>query len=151
MPWPREVIPDSDRLFLRVHIRLLQPSQELHPGIFREHDGSMSVDWERYSTAEESRGRAGEPSANGVVTLVAGEVRSISGLAVEHSPDEERSNRAHSDVLGISTPVAPASPIDPVVAMSEGTRKTMVRAKLLDLCNGWIINPFEQGMSVSGF
>jgi hypothetical protein len=62
----------------------------------------MSTDWERYSTPEESRARSSVPSDNGVVALNAGSVR-LAGLQVLHTPDVERGNRAHTDVIGEKT------------------------------------------------
>jgi hypothetical protein len=103
--WEVEDIPDGDRLFLRVHANDVRASGgKLHPGVFREQRGSMSVDWEKYSTAEESRNRARHPERVGILALIAGYVRSIEGLTVLHEPDEERRNRAHSGVHGIFDP-----------------------------------------------
>jgi hypothetical protein len=130
--WPIEVIPNDDRLFLRVHIALL-PSKVLHPGIFREQGEGMSTDWEKYSTAEEARRRARDPSKNGIVALVAGVVRSIDDLEVRHAPDYARRNRAHSLVLGIDSP----GPLPPAA------KKTMVRALLFESFRTWEIDPFE--------
>ena len=64
----------------------------------------MSTDWEKYSTAEETRARAKFPQDNGVIKLHAGGIRSIEGLTVEHEPDVKHMNRAHSEVFGDKTP-----------------------------------------------
>ena len=64
----------------------------------------MSTDWEKYSTPEEARGRAELPADNGVLSLMTGDVRRIPPLAVQHSPDAETINRAHTEVLGPKTP-----------------------------------------------
>lgn len=60
----------------------------------------MSVDWERYSTAEESLARAKKPAKNGIVRFVTQEVRAIDSLTVEHRPSWKEQNRAHSEILG---------------------------------------------------
>jgi hypothetical protein len=130
--WPVENIPDEDRLFLRVHVNDVRASGgKLHPGVFREQQGAMSVDWEEYSTAEESRNRAGHPERVGILALVAGGVRSVDELTVLHEPDEERRNRAHSGVHGITD----------LAAENPGVRKTMIRAKLFALFNQWLLEP----------
>ncbi len=127
-----EHIPDPDRIFMRMHEGGLTVTRQFHPGIFREHDGAMSVDWEKYSSAKETRSRAKKnPGQNGVIALVAGDVRGIEGLSVEHEPI--RSNRAHSGIHGITQPGSlPAEEI-----------KTKRRALLLGLVTGWEIDPFE--------
>src|SRR5215208_3921735 len=100
--WPTEEIPDSDKLYYRVH-KALVPDGRLRPAIFRQQGESLSTDWERYSTPEASRLRARDPSKNGIITMIAGFVRSLD-MAVEHSPDEENGNRAHTDVLRLEGP-----------------------------------------------
>lgn len=64
---------------------------------FKDRGDSMSTDWSRYSTPEQTQARAKTPEQNGVVSLVAGDVRDVT-LEVAHSPLE--SNRAHTDVIG---------------------------------------------------
>jgi hypothetical protein len=98
--WPKEEIPDIDRLFMRVHRNFVSQGK-LAPGVFRDHGMGMSTDWERYSTAAETLQRAAEPSKNGVIQLVAGSLRAIEGLTVEHTPIII--NRAHTDVFGEKT------------------------------------------------
>jgi len=98
--WPIEEIPDQDRLFMRVH-RIFVSQGKLAPGVFRDHGGGMSTDWERYSTAAETLRRAAAPSNNGVIQLVAASVSAIARLTVEHTPIV--SNRAHADVFGEKT------------------------------------------------
>jgi hypothetical protein len=126
-----EHIPEPDRLFMRVHVKLL-PTRQLHAGIFRERLGAMSVDWERYSSAEDTRGRAPNPDENGVIALITGDVRRIEGLSVEHEP--LRSNRAHSGIHGLTLPGS----------LPAEESKTKRRSLLLDLVNGWEIDPFEK-------
>ena len=117
---------------MRVHVNDVRASGgKLHPGVFREQGESMSVDWEKYSTAEESRNRARYPERVGILALITGGVRSIEDLTVLHDPDEERDNRAHSGVHGI---------LDPNAANPE-VRKTMIRSKLFALFNRWLLEP----------
>ena len=97
--WPQEVIPDEDSVYYRVHYQLCLEG-EIRPNIFREQDGNMSVDWDKYSTPIETRDRARHPAENGVVSLNAGSVRTIRALAVEHFPLPP--NRSHSGVTGMS-------------------------------------------------
>lgn len=111
--WPKEEIPDEASLFMRLH-RCFILQNDVGPNAFREHGGGMSVDWNKYSTALETRNRGrGSPLDNGVISMIAGAVRAIEGLVVEHAPIQENlldeigdaipSNRAHSEVLGISS------------------------------------------------
>ena len=67
-------------------------------------DSGMSCDWEKYSTPEESRRRAKDPSANGVLTMLAGEIRSVPRQRLAHDPIP--TNRAHPQVFGDKDPEA---------------------------------------------
>lgn len=99
--WPAEQIPNRDRLFMRVHKTWRKKDGSIAPGAFQNHSAGMSTDWEKYSTPEETHRRARrDPKKNAVVFLVVGEVRAVPGQRVEHTPDVERCNRAHTDVLG---------------------------------------------------
>jgi hypothetical protein len=128
-----EHIPDPDRMFMRVHAQWLRPpARALHAGVFREIEGAISTDWEKYSSAQETRSRAKKnPSQNGVIALVAGDVRGIEGLSVEHEPI--RSNRAHSGIHGLGQPGS----------LPAEESKTKRRVLLLGLVSGWEIDPFE--------
>ena len=123
-----EEIPNQGRLFLRVHINSV-PNRKLHPGIFREQGDAISVDWEKYSTAEETRRRARVPDQNGIVALMAGDVRSIEPLEVKHEPI--RINRAHSGIHGLTLPGQLPAP----------ESKTLRRSKLFQLVRDWEITP----------
>jgi hypothetical protein len=128
--WPIEEIPDSDKLYMRVHVNsLIGPEKkDMHPGIFREREGSVSVDWEQYSTPEESRLRAPKPLSNGIIALKTGEVRSIEDLQVKHDPDLSRNNRSHSGIYGVDDEI----------------RKVQNRLKLFNLVKGWEISPYTE-------
>jgi len=60
----------------------------------------MSTDWAKYSSPEETRQRAKNPKDNAVIQLIAGEVRRIPEQWIQHTPDRQRNNRAHTDVFG---------------------------------------------------
>lgn len=103
MVWPIEVIPDGDHLYKRVHRDFIK-GNGIPPRAFTNRpkgSKSMSVDWAKYSTPEESRARAKEPTKNAVVEAAAGQVRAVPGQIVEHSPIEK--TRSHSGVTGEKT------------------------------------------------
>jgi hypothetical protein len=127
-----EHIPDPDRMFMRVHVQWLQPpARALHAGVFREIEGAISTDWEKYSSTHETQGRARNPNQNGVIALVTRDVRGIEGLSVEHEPI--RPNRAHSGIHGLEQPGS----------LPAEESKTKRRVLLLGLVSGWEIDPFE--------
>jgi hypothetical protein len=104
LSWPKEEIPDSHVLYMRVHknnfvngsltivaLKDHAPPEGGRPG--------MSTDWCRYSTPQETRSRdTRTPENYGVVKMQVGTVREIPGTGVEHTP--RPTNRAHSDVFG---------------------------------------------------
>lgn len=100
--WQAEHIPDDADVFMRAHSMFFR-RRVLQPGVFRPHGGSMSVDWDKYSSPEETRRRAANPQENAVISLSVDGIRHIGSLDVEHTPDRnpESMNRAHSDVIGI--------------------------------------------------
>lgn len=91
----------------------------------------MSVDWEKYSTAQESQARAAQPEQNGILALVAGTVRTIEPLEVIHKPIP--ANRSHSEVNGIGASDD----------MRTKVRRTAIRAKLYEYFHDWEIDPFS--------
>lgn len=105
--WPVEEIPDADRLYLRVHRQWLKKDR-IAPGFFQnrpdESTGAMSTDWSKYSTPEQTRGRARRPELNAVIALLVHDVRSIPEQQVHHAPLQDHptipDNRAHTDVAG---------------------------------------------------
>jgi hypothetical protein len=102
--WPEEVIPDDNALYMRVHKTHVQ-NGVLLPGVFRDVDGGMSVNWQKYcATAAAARRLAKNPKDNGVISFArAGDIRSIPtkpALQVEHKPDFEKLDRSHSEVFG---------------------------------------------------
>lgn len=100
LEWPVEEIPDHDLVFMRAH-QMYFRGGELAPGVFQSQDGSMSVNWERYASAEDTRRQARTPKDNAVISLLVGGMRQIE-LRVQHTPVQnvsgEANNRAHSDV-----------------------------------------------------
>ena len=108
--WPKEVIPDESGVLMRVHKNCI-PDGEIRPNIFREQEGALSVDWDKYATPEDTRSRGRSPADNGVVCMNVGAIRVINSLTVEHDPVQEGAidergaaispNRAHSVVFGV--------------------------------------------------
>jgi len=103
MDWAVEAIPDADHLYKRVHwVHITRNGIE--PTAFKnlpKESEYMSVDWAKYSTAQETRAREGKPGLNAVVQLTTGEVRAVPGQGVQHLPTE--GNRSHSGVTGKKT------------------------------------------------
>ena len=59
----------------------------------------MSVDWEKYRTAKETRSHGPQETQKyAVIKFTAGEVRTIKDQTVVHEP--LAANRAHSEVFG---------------------------------------------------
>ncbi len=96
--WESEYIPDADSLYMRVHFTNLYEDGTMKPGAFRDIGDGMSTDWEKYSTAEDTRLRGKAPRANAVISMRVGEVREIPAQEVIHTPTQN--NRAHTEVFG---------------------------------------------------
>jgi hypothetical protein len=98
--WQPESIPDSDRLFMRIHKTWIR-GQDVLPGAFQNRPQGatgMSTDWEKYSSPASTQLRAQRPAEQAVVALLAGEVRSLPAQVVDHTPQDD--NRAHTDIVG---------------------------------------------------
>ncbi len=95
LAWTIETIPDADSVFMRAHETYFRDGK-LTVGVFTAKNGGMSADWNKYSTAEESRKRAKKPEKNAILSLSVGGVRGVRGLDVEHRPEPD--NRAHSEI-----------------------------------------------------
>ena len=66
-------------------------------GAFDPHNGGTSVDWDKYSTPEQTRARAKRPELNAVVRMGVGEIRGVDdALDVIHRPLPD--NQAHSEI-----------------------------------------------------
>jgi hypothetical protein len=111
--WPIEPIPDSARVFRRVHINFIKHLPEfpllitVPPSIFSVEKEGISVDWGEYSQIHETLTRNGaESSKNGVVELKAELIRAINPLKLHHDPvqnyDNLENNRAHSLIKGLT-------------------------------------------------
>lgn len=104
--FPKEQIPDTANLFLRVHRTWLASDGDINPGFFRNipdtPDGGMSCDWDRYSTPEQTKQRAKKPELNGVLQFRAGDINGVPNQRLEHDPVDD--NQAHSQVFGEKTP-----------------------------------------------
>lgn len=135
--WLVEEIPNSDSLFYRVPVCWLRVDQKPHIGIFRENEGSMSTDWKKYSTANETRARQGRPERFAVLRMVVSGIRAIDGLTVSHSPTQNvegvPDNQAHTDVFGLEPPAPSTNP--------DFGRKLRIRTELHQRFNTWEIPP----------
>lgn len=107
MNFPIEVIPDNSFLFYRIHktyidTEVIDAKRKIKPAAFdpqpRLKSVEMSVDWDKYSTALETRNRARNPEMNGVVSFETSKVRQTPPLKVEHKPSN---NRAHSIIFDV--------------------------------------------------
>lgn len=99
LAWAIETIPDADFVFMRAH-RMYFRDGELQPGVFRNRSGGMSVNWDKYASAEETKQQASKlPNENAILSMPVTAVRQIGQLKVEHSPQPE--NRAHSEIYGL--------------------------------------------------
>jgi hypothetical protein len=98
LDWPVEPIPDGDSVFMRAH-RAHFRNGDLQPGVFKAQGDGMSVDWDKYSTAEQSRLRAKKPDENAILRLSVLGIRSTEPLRVVHEPDPQHGNRAHTEVF----------------------------------------------------
>ena len=100
--WQVEQIPEQCLVYMRAHKSLLVEGR-LRPGVFRPKGAGMSVDWGKYSSAAATRARAKVQADNAVIRIPVLGIRKIP-LEVSHSPDHERLNRAHCDVVFPSRP-----------------------------------------------
>jgi hypothetical protein len=135
--WPVEEIPNPDSLFYRVSVGWLRPGDlKVAPGVFRENKGAISSDWEKYSTAIQTRSRQGRPERFAVIRMVAGSVREIDGLTVLHSPiqgaEGQIDNRAHTSILGLESPASTKPGLG---------RKEKIRTELQKRFGTWEIEP----------
>lgn len=125
--WEAEIIPNKDFLFRNVHQNYIAVDQPnvIPPGNFQEHNHGISMDWDKYSSAEECRQTAKEPDLNGVITINVGKIRGLESLEVQHEP--KPSNRAHTNIHRLNN--------------LRPQRKTKIRLKLSEF-SSWVINPF---------
>jgi hypothetical protein len=107
--WAQEDIPGEAAVFMRLHRMWIRDGLVV-PGAFQDRGAGMSVDWDKYSTPDETRQRARRPSENAVISMEVISIRAIQGLVVVHEPIQENtfdsqgnplaSNRSHSNVIG---------------------------------------------------
>jgi hypothetical protein len=122
--WFIEDIPDDSVLLYRV-FRDWMPELKVRPNVFREAGGSMSTNWDRYSTASETREQVRSEQLPDVfvIALNTEYVRKETALSIKHSPDHSLQNRAHTDVFGLG-----ASRIE----------KVRLRNYLFDMYESWV-------------
>ena len=100
--FPHEAIPDSDKLFQRVHKAHFRHGKLALSMVFNNHGEGMSTDWSKYSSARKTKENAiiygKNPENYGVIKMNVGVVKAIKQQTVKHTPKPE--NRAHTDVIG---------------------------------------------------
>ena len=98
--WPVETIPDEDAVYRRVHKALLDVEDPdfIPPAAFRVIEDEISVEWEKYASADEALRHAHDPLANGLLELQASSIRETGSLDIKHAPLPD--NRAHSNIVG---------------------------------------------------
>ena len=101
MAFPIEPIPDTARLFRRIHRTLLTP-EGISSQAFKQE--RLSVNWEKYSTPEQTA----DADTTAVVALISSDCRAI-GQIVEHAPIEPDQpfgpNQAHAEICGEKTKI----------------------------------------------
>jgi hypothetical protein len=99
--FPIEDIPNEDTLYRRIHKAHVDSKNEIMPMAFPTEDDGLSVNWSKYTNAEDTKNEVivfGKlPENYGVVSLIVGLVRAIP-LRVIHDPTQ---NQAHSLILDI--------------------------------------------------
>ena len=114
--WPEENIPDQDLMYYRVHKNYIDlETGGPKPGAFgnqpkSDPNSAMSTDWEKYATPHDTQNRGAQLPVDvnyAIISLNAGDVRNLGAdelQYVNHTPDKDRNNRAHTDVRGKKTP-----------------------------------------------
>jgi hypothetical protein len=106
------------------------------PGVFKENKGSISTDWEKYSTAVETRSRQGRPERFAVLRMIVGKVKEIEELTVSHEPvqavEGQPDNQAHTSIYGLDSQI---------VGFADHGRKERIRTELYKRFNAWEIAP----------
>lgn len=98
-----EEINNDQKLFYRIHIVNIDTEIEdsklkIKPSAFdpqpTPHSVEMSVNWAKYSSANDTKNSARKPEKNGVLSFIANDVRNTPlNLKVSHKPT---TNQAHS-------------------------------------------------------
>lgn len=107
--FPVEEIPNNQKLFYRIHKVNIDESEtdkikKIKPVAFDPqpkelNSVQMSVNWEKYSTAESTKLSARKPELNGVLSFNSSSIRlEPINLNVTHSPT---TNQAHSHIHDI--------------------------------------------------
>ena len=97
--WEIEEVPNNDEIYMRVHRQFFRDG-ELRPNAFRDHEGSISTNWQKYSTPQATLCQGKNPPDNGILSMNVGRIRNCHILSVIHAPDIPMRNRAHTNVFG---------------------------------------------------
>jgi hypothetical protein len=116
--------------------RGLRKDKKVAPGVFKENKGSMSTDWEKYSTAAETRSRPGGPERFAVLRMVVGKVKELEELTIAHAPirgvEGQPDNQAHTNIFGLESQAPGAADLG---------RKEKIRTALYERFKIWEIEP----------
>lgn len=98
-----EHVPDASHVFMRIHKNnFSKENNEILRTAFDAHGKGMSVDWDKYSRADETRNRVippKSPSNYAVGKMSVAKIRNCAPAQdVIHSPSA--SNQAHCNVVG---------------------------------------------------
>lgn len=85
LEFPIEDIPDCDCVFMRAY-RDRVKNGVVRPSAFEPHKGGLSVDWDRYSTADATLSRANNPTNYAVVRMGVGLIRDSTSHKVGSRP-----------------------------------------------------------------
>lgn len=96
--WIPEEIPDPARLHMRAHKSYFR-NGKLLPGVFKDQGIGMSTNWEKYCSSVEARLKAKVPCDNAIIAIEAVSARRVA-MIVKHTPDIQRQDRSHTDVIG---------------------------------------------------
>jgi hypothetical protein len=104
-----EEIGNDQKLFYRIHqlnidSEIDDPKLKIKPSAFdpqpKPNSVEMSVNWEKYSTAEFTKNQARKPEKNGVLSFITKDVRNIPvNLNVSHKPTANQSHSLIHDVV----------------------------------------------------
>jgi hypothetical protein len=93
--FPVEPIPDADAVFMRAYKDRMKNGVPSPSAFKPQGNGNLSVDWDKYSTPDQTRNRAKQPTDNAVLRMIVANIRQLE-VSVVHVPLLE--NQAHSEV-----------------------------------------------------
>lgn len=115
----KEQISNDAKLYLRISKAHVGDNNDINLQAFKPHgDDGLSVNWDKYCTAEECLTITGKSSkTHGVGHFIVHEVRTTERLEVQHDPID--GNYAHSLICGIP----PEKPKEPYNEMRKKLKR----------------------------